>query len=203
MKFRRIISVVLILCMAVSLASCKSAGDSKKVVDEFMSALASYDVNEMAKYVEDMPSNADSVYIYDVFTDGHYVDLYQIAYEDTLSYEVVSAKGNSVKIKVTMPDIYSLYQDTFMSFLTSAFSSQEILDYVMDDESEPQLMIIALMIDAIENGDIETVEEEFTLKIGTINGETKIMTNDQLEQLMTSKLSLTQKAVAAEAEDAE
>lgn len=189
--------------MMVSVASCKSGGDSKKVVDSFMEALAAYDVNAMAKCLEDVPSNADSVYIYDVFTDGHYVDLYQIANEDRIQYEILSAKGDSVKIKVTLPDLYTLYQDTFLSFMSNTFSNQEMLDYVLDEDSEPQLMVIALMINAIENGDVDTFEEEFTLKMGTINGETKIMVNDQLEQLMTSKLCLSQKDVVSEATDEE
>lgn len=203
MKLKRIISVVLILCMMVSVCSCKSGANSKDVVDDFLKALSTYDVDAMAKHLEDMPSNADSVYIYDVFTDGHYVDLYQMANEDRFEYKVVSAKGNSVKVKVTMPDLASLYRDTFFTVMTNTFANEELLDYVLDEDNEPQLLVIALMINAIENGDVDTVEEEFTLKIGSINGETKIMVNDQLEQLMTSKLSLSQKEVVAEASDAE
>ena len=203
MKFKRIISVLLILCMMVSVCSCKKGADTKEVVDGFLKALSTYDVNAMAGYLEAVPSNADSVYIYDVFTDGHYVDLYQMANTDRFEYTIVSTKGNTAKVKVTMPDIYSLYRDTFFTVMTNTFANHDLLDYVLDEENEPQLPVIALMIDAIENGDVDTVEEEFTLKIGNINGETKIMVNDQLEQLMTSKLCLSQKDVVAEATDAE
>ncbi len=203
MKFKRIISVLLILCLMVSVCSCKKGADSKEVVDGFLKALSTYDVNEMAQYLEAVPSNADSVYIYDVFTDGHYVDLYQMANTDRFEYTIASTKGNTVKVKVTMPDIYSLYRDTFFTVMTNTFANEDLLEYVLDEENEPQLLVIALMIDAIENGDVDTVEEEFTLKIGNINGETKIMVNDQLEQLMTSKLCLSQKDVVAEATDAE
>ena len=188
MKLKRIISAVLILCMMVSVCSCKKGADSQEVVGDFLKALSTYDVNEMAKHLEDMPSNADSVYVYDVFTDGHYVDLYQIANEDRFEYKIVSSKGNTVKVKVTMPDLYSLYRDTFFTVMTNTFANDELLEYVLDEENEPQLLVIALMINAIENGDVDTVEEEFTLKIGNINGETKIMVNDQLKQLMTSKV---------------
>ena len=203
MKFKRIISVLLILCMMVSVCSCKKGADTKEVVDGFLKALSTYDVNAMAGYLEAVPSNADSVYIYDVFTDGHYVDLYQMANTDRFEYTIVSTKGNTAKVKVTMPDIYSLYRDTFFTVMTNTFANQDLLDYVLDEENEPQLLVIALMIDAIENGDVDTVEEEFTLKLGNINGETKIMVNDQLEQLMTSKLCLSQKDVVTEATDAE
>ena len=203
MKFKRIISVLLILCMMVSVCSCKKGADTKEVVDGFLKALSTYDVNAMAGYLEAVPSNADSVYIYDVFTDGHYVDLYQMANTDRFEYSIVSTKGNTAKVKVTMPDIYSLYRDTFFTVMTNTFANQDLLDYVLDEENEPQLLVIALMIDAIENGDVDTVEEEFTLKLGNINGETKIMVNDQLEQLMTSKLCLSQKDVVSEATDAE
>ena len=203
MKFKRIISVLLILCMMVSVCSCKKGADTKEVVDGFLKALSTYDVNAMAGYLEAVPSNADSVYIYDVFTDGHYVDLYQMANTDRFEYSIVSTKGNTAKVKVTMPDIYSLYRDTFFTVMTNTFANQDLLDYVLDEENEPQLLVIALMIDAIENGDVDTVEEEFTLKLGNINGETKIMVNDQLEQLMTSKLCLSQKDVVTEATDAE
>ena len=203
MKLKRIISVVLILCLMFSVCSCKKGADSKQVVDSFMKALSTYDVDAMSKHLEDMPTNGDSVYVYDIFTDGHYVDLYEIANTDRFEYKIVSAKGNTVKVKVTMPDIYTLYKDTFMTVMTNTFANEELLDYILDEDNEPQLLVIALMIDAIENGDVDTVEEEFTLKIGNINGETKIMVNDQLEQLMTSKLCLSQKDVVAEATDAE
>ncbi len=203
MKFKRIISVVLLLCMTVSLASCKSSGSAKQVVEDFMTALAAYDVNAMANCVEDMPNSTDSVYIHDIFTEGYYVDLYQIANKDNLSYEIVSTKGDSVKVKVKMPDIYTLYQNTFMSVVSQTFANEDLLNYVLDEENDPQLMVIALMIDSIENNGIDTIEEEFTLKVGTINGETKIMTNDQLEQLMTSKLVLSQKEALSTATDEE
>ena len=193
MKFRKIIAVVLILCMAVSLVSCNSSADAKKVVKDFMTALSVYDVNAMAACVEDMPTNDDSVYIHDVFTEGYYVDLYKIANEDNFSFEIVSAKGNNVKVKVEMPDIYTLYQNTFMSVVSETLSNEELFNYVLDEENDPQLMVIALMIDSIENDGIDTIEEEFTLKLGKINGKTKIMINDQLEELMTSKLVLSQK----------
>ena len=203
MKFRKIIAVVLLVCMTFSIASCKSSGSAKQVVEDFMTALAAYDVNAMANYVEDMPTSADGVYIHDIFTEGYYVDLYQAANKDTFKSEVVSAKGDTVKVKVTMPDIYSLYQNTFMSVLTQTFANEDLKNYVLDEENDPQLMVIALMINAIEEGGIDTVEEEFTLKVGQINGETKIMTNDQLEQLMSSKLILSQKEALSTATDAE
>jgi len=204
MKFRKIIAVVLLVCMTFALASCKSSGSAKQVVEDFMTALAGYDVNAMANCVEDMPTSADGVYIHDIFTEGYYVDLYQIANKDTFKSEIVSAKGDTVKVKVTMPDIYSLYQKTFMSVLTQTFAKEELKDYVLDEKNDPQLMVIALMIYSIENDGIDTVEEEFTLKVGQINGETKIMTNDQLEQLMSSKLILSQKeALSLSTDDAE
>ncbi len=202
MKFRKVIAVVLLLCMTVSLASCNSSSSAKKVVKEFMTALSTYDINAMAGCVEDMPTSADSVYIHDIFTEGYYVDLYKIANEENFSYEIVSAKANSVKVKVTMPDIYTLYQNTFMSVVSETFANEELFNYVLDEENDPQLMVIALMIDSIENDGIDTIEEEFTLKVGKINGKTKIMTNDQLEQLMTSKLILSQKGALPSETDA-
>lgn len=197
MKFKRIIAAVLVLCLTVCLASCNS-GDPKKVVDGFMKALAEYDVNAMAKYVEDIPTNSNSIYKYDVFTSGYYVDLYQMANKDIFSYKIVSVKNNAVKVKVKMPDIYTLYSNTLMSLVSQTFANEDLLNFVLDEENDPQLMLIALMINAAENGDVGTVEEEFVLKIGKINGEYKIMTNDQLEQLMTSKLCLVQKDVLSE-----
>ncbi len=203
MNFRKIISVLLLICLIFSISSCKSGASTEKVVDNFMKALAEFDVREMAKYVEDMPSNADSVYMHDIYTEGYYVDLYQIANEDLFEYDIVSVKGNKVKVKVTMPDIYTLYQNTFMSVVSQTFSNEDLLEYVLDEDNDPQLMVIALMIDAIENDGIDTVEEQFTLNVGNINGEPKIMTNEQLEQLMTSKLSLTQKAAILDSSDDE
>ena len=159
--------------------------------------------NAMANCVEDMPSSADSVYIHDIFTEGYYVDLYQIANKDTFKYEIVSVKGETAKVKVTMPDIYTLYMNTFTSVLTQTFANEQLKDYVLNEENDPQLMVIALMINSIENDGIDTIEEEFTLKVSQINGETKIMTNDQLEQLMTSKLVLSQKDALSSVSDAE
>lgn len=197
MKFKRIVAVVLVLCMVFCLTSCKS-GDPKKVVNDFMKALVKYDVNAMAKYVEDIPSNTNSIYKHDIYTSGYYVDLYQMANEGRLTYKIVSVKGNSVKVKVKLPDIYTLYSNTLMSLVSQTFANEELLNYVLDEENDPQLMLIALMIDAVENGDVGTVEEEFVLKTGKINGELKIMTNEQLEQLMTSKLCLVQKDILSE-----
>ena len=202
MKFRKIIAVVLLLCISVSVVSCKSSGSAKQIVEDFMTALATYDVNTMAKYVEDMPAG-DGTYIHDVYTDPYYADLYKFANKDNLKYEIVSAKGNSVKVKVTMPDIVTLYQNVLMSLTSQTFSNEELLNYVMDEKNDPNLLAIALMMNSIETDGIDTIDEEFTLKIGQINGETKIMVNDQLKELMTSKFNLAQKSALSAATDAE
>ena len=100
-----------------------------------------------------------------------------------------------------MPDIYTLYQNTFMSVLSQALSSEDSQNWVLDENNDPQILIIALMCQEIEDNGIGTVEEEITLSIGKINGEYKILTNDQLELLLTSKLSLAQKDAPANAAD--
>lgn len=197
MKFKRLVSIILVLCMTFLLTSC-NAGNSKEVVKGFMSALKDYDVTKMAKYVEDIPSNSSNIYKYDIFTSGYYVDLYKAANEDVLSYKIVSSKNDSVKIKVKMPDLSTLYSNTFMSVVSQAFGNDEILNYVLDEQNDPHLLVIALMIDAIDNGDVDTVEQEFTLKLTKINGELKIKTNEQLEKLMTSNLCLSQKNTLAD-----
>ena len=201
MKFKRLVAVALLLCMVVSLASCKSgATQAKQVVADFMTALTTYDLGAMSKCVEDIPDNTGSVYIHDIYSETEYKDLYTVA-NKVLSYSVVSANSKEVKLKVTMPDIYSLYQENFMSVLSWALSDEAGMNYVLDEEKDPQLLIVALMIDSIEKNSIKTVEEEITLSVGKINGEYKILTDEQLEILMTSKLCLAQKNVASEVEE--
>ena len=199
MKFRRIISIVLILCLAFSLAACKSGGDSKKVVDGFMKELSKYDVNKMSNYLVDVPTS-DNLYLYDVYTDGRYVALYKAAYADNFAYEIVSSSQDSAKVKVTMPDLLTLYRNAMTTLAAEIMSDEELLNHAMDPSSEPHLELLAEMTNAVNDGNIDTITEEFTLKLTTINGELKIAQNDQLEQLMTSKLSLTQKAATADAE---
>lgn len=193
MKFRRIVSVVLLMCMALSLVSCKSgAGEAEKVVTDFMTALSTYDIDAMSKCVEDLPDNSGSVYKHDIFTEAEYRDLYAAANEK-LSYSIKSANAKEVKIAVTMPDVYTLYQNMFMAVLSQAMSNEEMQNYILDENNDPQLLIVAMMINQIKTEGIDTVEEEITLSIGKINGEYKILNDDQLELVMTDKLSLAQK----------
>lgn len=192
MKFRRIISIALLVCIMLSFTSCKSgASEAKGVVEEFMTALATYDLDAMSKCVEDIPDNSGSIYIHDIYTEDYYKDLYVKAYE-TLSYNITSANSKEVKLSVTMPDLYTLYQNTFVSVFSQAVSDEKMQEYILNEDNDAQLLIIALMIDEIENNGIETITEEVTLSVGQINGEYKILSNDQLKLVMTSKLSLTQ-----------
>ncbi len=192
MKFKRAISLVLIVILAFSLVSCKSgAGAAKKVVENFMTALTTYDMDAMRDCIEDFPDNSGTPYKHDIYTEDYYKDLYEAA-NSKLSYTIKSAKAGSVTLDVIMPDVYGLYQKTFMSVLSQTFSSDEAMKWVEDPENDPQLLVIALMIDEIEKNGIDTVDEEITLTVGKINGEYRIMSNDQLKLLMTSKLSQSQ-----------
>lgn len=187
MKFKRIISVVLLLCIAFSMAACKKGFDPKKVVNDFMGSLSKYDVVKMSKQLVDVPASSDN-FVYDVFTDPHYVSLYKTAYAEKMSYKVTSVTGDTVKVKVTMPDLVSLYNNAFASLASAATSDEDFKNDINDPENEIHLTIIALMIDAINNGSVDTYTEEVSLKVSTINDETKVVSNEQLELLMTSKL---------------
>ena len=201
MKFKRFVAFALTAVLSVSLVSCKSgSGAAKEVVTNFMTALTTYDMNEMSKYIEDFPDNTGTAYKHDIYTENYYSDLYALA-NSKLSYTIKSASAKEVKLSVTMPDIYTLYQNTFMSVLSQALSSEDSQNWVLDENNDPQILIIALMCQEIEDNGIDTVEEEITLSIGKINGEYKILTNDQLELLLTSKLSLAQKDAPANAAD--
>lgn len=193
MKLKRFISVTLLLCMLFSLASCKSgANAAKEVVNDFMTALTTYDLNAMAGCVEDIPDNSGSSYIHDIYTEDYYRDLYATANEK-LTYSITSANAKEVKLKVQMPDLYTLYNDTLLSVLSATMENEDFYNYVLDEENDPPVLIVATMINSIKTNGINTVEEEITLSIGKINGEYKILTDDSLKMLMTSKLSLTQK----------
>lgn len=201
MKFKRFIAFALTAVIAVSLVSCKSgSGAAKEVVTNFMTALTTYDMNEMSKYIEDFPDNTGTAYKHDIYTEDYYADLYEKA-NSKLAYTIKSASAKEVKLSVTMPDIYTLYQNTFMSVLSQALSAEDLQNWVHDENNDPQLLIIALMIQEIEDNGIGTVEEEITLSVGKINGEYKVLTNDQLELLLTSKLSLAQKDAPVNAAD--
>ncbi len=201
MKFKKLISLMLIAVLAVSLVSCKSGSTAAKdTVTNFMTALATYDMNEMSKYIEDFPDNTGTAYKHDIYTEDYYRDLYEAA-NTKLSYSITSATANEVKLNVTMPDIYTLYQNTFMSVLSQAMSDENMQNYVLDEENDPQLLIIALMINEINENGIDTVNEEITLSVGKINDEYRIKTDDQLKLLLTSKLSLAQTDAAANAAD--
>lgn len=201
MKFRRIISVVLLVCMAFTFVSCKSgAGEAEKVVTDFMTALSTYDINAMSKCVEDIPDNSGSVYKHDIYTEAEYRDLYAAANEN-LTYSIKSASAKEVKLSVSMPDVYNLYQNMFMAVLSQAMTNEEMQNYILDENNDPQLLIVAMMINQIKNEGIENVDEEITLSVGKINGEYKILNDDQLKLLMTSKLSLAQKESIESAAD--
>lgn len=201
MKFKRFISLALTAVLAVSLVSCKSGSSAaKEVVTDFMTALTTYDMNEMSKCIEDFPDNTGTPYKHDIYTEDYYKDLYEAA-NSKLSYSITSSSAKEVKLKVTMPDIYTLYQNAFMSVLSKALSDEQMQSYVLDENNDPQLLIVALMINEIDTNGVDTIDEEITLSIGKINGEYKIKTDDQLKMLMTSKLSLAQKETAANAAD--
>ena len=80
-----------------------------------------------------------------------------------------------------------------MSVLSSALYNENMQQYVLDEKNDPQLLIIATMINQIESNGIDTVDEEITLTLGKINGEYKIKNDEQLATLLSDKLNLSQK----------
>ena len=71
MKFKRFVAFALTAVLSVSLVSCKSgSGAAKEVVTNFMTALTTYDMNEMSKYIEDFPDNTGTAYKHDIYTEN-------------------------------------------------------------------------------------------------------------------------------------
>lgn len=192
MKFRRIISVVLLLCMLFSLTACKTGGSqSKKVTKALMDALYEYDINAISECIEDFPDNTGTAYIHDIYTEDYYKDLYTAA-NKSMSYEIVSASGKAVTVKVKMPDLYALYQKTFSSIAAQALGNDQLMQYVLDDKNDAHLLVIAYMIKDIEDNGVSTTEQEIKLFVSKINGEYKIKTDENLEKLLTSGLNKIQ-----------
>lgn len=191
MKFKKIICVALLICMVFSLASCNSSANAKKVVTNLMTAITTYDLNAISKCVEDIPDNSGTVYKHDIYTEDYFVDLYSIANEN-LTYTIEAVSANEVKLKVNMPDVYTMYQSTVVSLLSQAIENENVKKYLLDDNNDAQLMAIALMIDKINNEGISTVEQEITLSVSKINGKYKIKSDDQLKLLLSDRLSLAQ-----------
>lgn len=195
---KRIISVVLLVCMLFSLASCNAgATEAKKVVDKLMVALQTYDINKIASCVEDLPDNSGTAYIHDIYTEDYYKDLYAAANEK-LSYQIASASAKEVVLKVQMPDLYALYQKVFASVMSQAMANEDAQKYILDEKTDAHLLVIALMINDIKTNGIETVEQEIKLSVDKFNDTYKIKTDEQLKLLLTDKLSLIQVSASAE-----
>jgi hypothetical protein len=203
MKFRRIVSIALILCMLFSFASCSGgAAASKKVVSNLMTALATYDAFAIAKCVEDMPDNSGTAYVHDIYTEDYYKDLYALANQN-LSYTVASASAKEVVLNVKMPDLYSLYEKVYNSVLAQTLTSDDNLNYVLNNDNDAQVLVIALMIKDIEDNGIATVDKQVKLSISKINDSYKVNTDDQLKLLLSDGLSLARPLIVAEQADAE
>ncbi len=192
MKFKRIISAILLICIIFSVTACKSGADvSKKIVDNLMAALTEYDVNAISNCIEDFPDNTGTPYIHDIYTEDYYRDLY-VAANESLTYTIKSATAKEVVLNVTMPDLYSLYQEIFTAVVSQAFTNTEVNDYILNPENDSHLMVIALMINEIENNGVDTIEKEIKLSVSKINDKFKIKTDDQLKMLLSDGLSQIQ-----------
>lgn len=201
MKLRNVISVLLIICILFSLASCSGGkAAAKSVTTKLMTALATYDIYAISKCVEDMPDNTGTAYAHDIYTEDYYKDLYTLA-NQSLSYTVKSASAKEVVLNVKMPDLYSLYKKVYSSVLAQGVESSDKKDYITNDENDPQLLVIALMIKDIEANGVATVDQEIKLSVGKFNDSYKIHTDDQLKLLLSDGLSRVQ--VMPEAEEAD
>lgn len=189
--------------MLFSFASCSGgAAASKKVVSNLMTALATYDAFAIAKCVEDMPDNSGTAYVHDIYTEDYYKDLYALANQN-LSYTVASASAKEVVLNVKMPDLYSLYEKVYNSVLAQTLTSDDNLNYVLNNDNDAQVLVIALMIKDIEDNGIATVDKQVKLSISKINDSYKVNTDDQLKLLLSDGLSLARPLIVADQADAE
>lgn len=198
MKMKRFISVVLLVCLLFTAVSCKSgASAAKEVTADLMTALQTYDLNAISDCVEDLPDNTGTAYVHDIYTEDYYVDLYAAA-NTNLSYTVASASAKEVVLKVQMPDLYALYQKVFASVMSQAMTDAALQEKILNDDYDAHLLVIALMIDDIQNNGISTTEQEITLSVEKYNDDYKIKTDDQLKLLLTDRLSLIQSTATTE-----
>lgn len=203
MKLRKIVSIALILCMLLSFASCSGgAAASKKVVSNLMTALATYDVFAISKCVEDMPDNSGTAYVHDIYSEDYYKDLYELANQN-LTYTVASASAKEVVLNVKMPDLYSLYEKVYNSVLSQTMASDDNLSYVLNNDNDAQVLVIALMIKDIEDNGIATVDKQIKLSISKINDSYKVNTDDQLKLLLSDGLSLARPLIVSEQAEVE
>ena len=191
MKFKNLVSIVLLVCMVFSLSACKSgAAASKELTETLMTSLATYDINAISKCVEDVPDNTGTTAVVDIYTSDYYMDIYAAA-NANLTYTVSSSSAKEIVLKVNMPDLVSLYNKCWNTALSGALSDAELQKLVIEGSTsfDPNLLVPALMLNELKSGSVSTVEKEIKLSVVKINGEFKIKTDEQLKCLLSDGLS--------------
>ena len=186
---KRLITLLLAVVLLLGLFGCSSS--SKNVVARFTEGMKKYDRTVMTECLTEFPNNEGYVYLDDIFNDAKYVELYQLLFDD-ISYVIKKKKRNSVIIEVELPNIQKLYTDTAAYVMNLAMSDKSLADKLDEDEENGIVLIQELMlVFARQENSVEMMKREYTLSLRKVDGENKIVCDDELRALITGNFFLS------------
>lgn len=194
LKLKQIVLFLMVLVLTFSLCGCAKT-TPEGTVKSLFSALKEYDIEKMTEVLVKFPDAEGCNVTYNPFSDVAYVNLYKKAYPD-LAYEIISITESgensaTAVLKVTHPDLKSAYSTALYTSMAMIFSNEELFNNIIENEDmEISNYVPTQMQNLVVQGKVETIESEFTLTLTKGEDGWRIVTDDQLKNLVSSNLYL-------------
>lgn len=191
--------VLILLTVLLMFTSCSGVSSAeKKLIEQFTTAMKSYNKQAMSELLTEFPDKTPYVYIDDIFNDQKYVDLYRKLYTN-ISYEIKSSKNDSITIEMTMPNIQKLYTDSAAFVMNLALSDTELISKLDENEENGVILIQEIMLTYADQKDaVEMMTVEFTLKTVRDGGKLRIVCDDALRAMLTGNFFLSKNSTLAD-----
>jgi len=191
--------VLILLTVLLMFTSCSGVSSAeKKLIEQFTTAMKSYNKQAMSELLTEFPDKTPYVYIDDIFNDQKYVDLYRKLYTN-ISYEIKSSKNDSITIEMTMPNIQKLYTDSAAFVMNLALSDTELISKLDENEENGVILIQEIMLTYADQKDaVEMMTVEFTLKTVQDGGKLRIVCDDALRAMLTGNFFLSKNSTLSD-----
>lgn len=192
MKFKKGVALITILLLLLSFSACSLISEPRETIKDLISALKIYDVDQINELVTEFPNNADCGVTYDLFSDDIYIQLYKTAYQK-LTYKIDSVSETdtsaTVTVRLTHPDLNTAYSSATYSALALVMADEQLYaEFMANPDKDYSYLVPQQIINQYTTGNIEEIETTYTLTLKNINGEWKLVTDNELKNLISSNL---------------
>lgn len=189
---KKLIAFIIITVTLLTTVGCSLLSGPRTTVDSLFKALETYDADAITKLVTEFPNNDDCGVTYDLFSDEVYINLYKAAYTN-LSFKVASLntenKNATMVVTVTHPDLKTAYTNATYSSMALLMSDEALYnDFMNNPDKDFSYLVPTQIRNMVQSGNVENIETTFTISLREDDDGWKIITDDELKNLISSNL---------------